>query len=869
MPPSSYAGYAIVAVRLPPRVSIAISVDQLAHWPLVLDAHSTSLDALDLAVPLQGLPLRRATLLLRDPAATSSDLSGLRSSSTFAIWVAPLLDSSSPNGAAFEHGPWSAPAVAQTGPPSRKPKPTDPPAFVSELASASAGGCSTLKLRIPLLGDGCDASTSLALEWRSPKAGWQLLMSLSEERLSSARDDHEDRADADEHDADGEADAASLRGSAVVEVSVPPLTPCEFRVSGVNQVGTSQPSLASGALIAGLGPLSALMAPPVVRPVSSASYALTLGATEAPVTCTAGLEFEVSYRRREEMGWHVLKARWPATALIAEPLRCPDGCSFRARPLLRGVDALSPLNAAVVPSDLMHTPHLPPLKGTAADDGSGGDFDGRVGGGVVRLEVGVAAEAWRDSSFPERRLVLDLARLMKVPTEQIEILEIRQTQGQAARRTPPAAWTSSSDVSANSRSDDIGTAGGDGGEDDGRCRDTPGFDNGSGMGCADYADSWCRNGAFIVGAEWAGGAQFGFPEHSCCACGKPAGEPLGAPSGSLLVTADATEQRGDADGSGEGDGGRIDLEGARRIIFEVRGAARGSPSAGPEGVLMIAAERLDLALNGNADESVPVGSQHLIMAASPTGGDLAATDDHAAAGGTPAPHDSYLLQGTVLVFSAGADEPRALHRRPSPPPLPPLSAPPSAGATLLAIALRVPEHLFTLFRLSAPDAVNGGLTAPTLFAGMLGSSLLCVCYLYCACRRAKEQRYNAYDNEDEDDGDDGLHDERPNLRSARRPCTLMRRGGGGGGRYLAASCGPDAYDEFFGTEEGQAGASESEIDDGRAAGARGTRHRWDVGQQERQMEYMAMAKRLHLISMEEGARRASAGRVLSSSRGTS
>ena len=800
-------------------------------------------------MPLQGLPLRRAALLLSDPAATTADLSGLRSSSTYAIWVSPMLDSSLP-GAAFQHGPWSAPVVAQTRPPSHKPKPTEPPAFVSEHAPASAGGCSTLKLRMPLLGDGCDSSTSLALEWRSPQAGWQLLMSLSEEYLNSA-----------EHGEDGDADA--YRGGAVVEVSVPPLAPCEFRTRGVNQAGTSEPSLASEALVAGIGPLAALMAPPVVRPVSSASYVLQLGATDAPATCTAGLAFEVSYRRRQEMGWHVLKARWPATSLIVEPLRCPDGCSFKARPLLRGVDALSPINAGVVPSDITHTPHLPQLNVAGGD--SAGDLDGH--GGVLRLEVGVAAEAWRDSSFSERRLVLDLARLMKVAIDQIEIVEIRQTQGEAAKKTT-AVWE-------DTGSDEI--AWDEGARDNGRCHDTPGFDNGSGKGCADYAEAWCSNGAFLVGAEWTGGAQFGFPERSCCACGKPVGEPLGA-SDSLPIAADTTKLRGGGDGTN--DDGRTGREGARRVIFEVRGATGGLPSSSAEGVLMVAAERLDVALNGNAGESVPLGS-HLIMATSQADDDTAAAGAglHASGGGTPAPHDSYLLQGTVLVFSADADEPRALHRRPSPPPLPPPSAPPSAAATLLAIALRVPEHLFTLSKLTAPDTIDGGLTAPTLFAGMVGSSLLCVCCLCCACRRARARQYDAYgggggggggggddDDDDDYDGGGGLHDERPNLRHTfRSRALMMQRGGGGGGRYLPAPSCPD--DEFFDTE--QDAASGSEIDNFGAVGERSARHQWDSGQQERQMGYMVMAKRLHKQGMEEGARRASsAGRGLSISRAT-
>ena len=54
-----------------------------------------------------------------------------------------------------------------------------------------------------------------------------------------------------------------------------------------------------------------------------------------------------------------------------------------------------------------------------------------------------------------------------------------------------------------------------------RCTDTTGYDNGSGKGCAHYAAQWCSAGGFRLGAEWTSGVQFGYPEHNCCACGKP------------------------------------------------------------------------------------------------------------------------------------------------------------------------------------------------------------------------------------------------------------------------------------------------------------------------------------------------------------
>ena len=51
------------------------------------------------------------------------------------------------------------------------------------------------------------------------------------------------------------------------------------------------------------------------------------------------------------------------------------------------------------------------------------------------------------------------------------------------------------------------------------CIDTFGWTNGqAGKTCADYAQ-WCDGGTFRVGATWAGGETFNFPERNCCACG--------------------------------------------------------------------------------------------------------------------------------------------------------------------------------------------------------------------------------------------------------------------------------------------------------------------------------------------------------------
>ena len=51
------------------------------------------------------------------------------------------------------------------------------------------------------------------------------------------------------------------------------------------------------------------------------------------------------------------------------------------------------------------------------------------------------------------------------------------------------------------------------------CPDTPAWDNGRGLNCAQYVQlSYCRGG--LVLQNWTVGANFNFPERHCCLCGK-------------------------------------------------------------------------------------------------------------------------------------------------------------------------------------------------------------------------------------------------------------------------------------------------------------------------------------------------------------
>ena len=60
-------------------------------------------------------------------------------------------------------------------------------------------------------------------------------------------------------------------------------------------------------------------------------------------------------------------------------------------------------------------------------------------------------------------------------------------------------------------------------EEKGACTDTPDWHNQFDSTCDDYVkDARCAGKALRKGNEWAGGVEWKFPEHNCCACGKPA-----------------------------------------------------------------------------------------------------------------------------------------------------------------------------------------------------------------------------------------------------------------------------------------------------------------------------------------------------------
>ena len=61
------------------------------------------------------------------------------------------------------------------------------------------------------------------------------------------------------------------------------------------------------------------------------------------------------------------------------------------------------------------------------------------------------------------------------------------------------------------------------------CKDVVDYDNGEGLGCAEYeGQGWCVAGALRTNHS---GPTYRFPERNCCACGKAA--PIRARNGSI------------------------------------------------------------------------------------------------------------------------------------------------------------------------------------------------------------------------------------------------------------------------------------------------------------------------------------------------
>jgi len=100
-----------------------------------------------------------------------------------------------------------------------------------------------------------------------------------------------------------------------------------FRVVLSNRAGVGPAGFASEAVFGGL-PMAVLV-PPVVRPTSSASFAVLLPASAA--SCLESLAWTV-LARLQPHGWQVLGTGLQGSTFAVEQLRCPKlGCEFKLR----------------------------------------------------------------------------------------------------------------------------------------------------------------------------------------------------------------------------------------------------------------------------------------------------------------------------------------------------------------------------------------------------------------------------------------------------------------------------------------------------------------------------------------------------------
>ena len=92
-----------------------------------------------------------------------------------------------------------------------------------------------------------------------------------------------------------------------------------------------------------------------------------------------------------------------------------------------------------------------------------------------------------------------------------------EREAAAAKRESLAAQREAAQEERASARANPHAAGGGGGA----CVDDSGYANSFGLDCVGYeAAGYCRNGAPAAGKEWAMGAEYGHPERACCACGK-------------------------------------------------------------------------------------------------------------------------------------------------------------------------------------------------------------------------------------------------------------------------------------------------------------------------------------------------------------
>jgi hypothetical protein len=201
----------------------------------------------------------------------------------------------------------------------------------------------------------------------------------------------------------------------------------QVRLRAFNGAGNSPPSAPSLPLVCGASQ-AFFYTPPTVRPLSSASFALSWAAdtgnpgAPASSSCVDGVRWDVLYRRTtsnggpsdagksggegggvtreksdhgaEEGEWHLLAGSRSMHALRVEPFRC-NGCTFKVR------------------AHLQHAGDVPPLESTPSHPVSSRRLP-RASAGASRFELSVrSGEGWSELRFGAQ-----LAAVMRLFEEQ-------------------------------------------------------------------------------------------------------------------------------------------------------------------------------------------------------------------------------------------------------------------------------------------------------------------------------------------------------------------------------------------------------------------------------------------------------------------
>jgi len=332
---------------------------------------------------------------------------GLVHNAPYAVWVAPL-------GSFGELGPWSHIAghtKAQNSAPLAPKAPT----------SGVPANCSTVTIELPPPVVGCDAPESYRLDTRlAGELNWESKV--------------DDIIQAETVEVLHPVGKRLVRAGRGVQINCERNSALEARLTAFNRLGSSPASASSGLFVCGTKSMF-FKSPPVIRVLSSASFAISWAADEQSIACVDGIRWDVLYQRvamnsddsaddpsdtqdflssrgnsdqnfldsrddTDVQKWHLLVGSRVANALHIEPFRC-SGCSFKVRAHL-------PLAGAPVIESL---PSAPVSSKRLAD----------IAPDSARFELSLRP----DETWSEPRFVSQLAALLALNDDQFAVVETR------------------------------------------------------------------------------------------------------------------------------------------------------------------------------------------------------------------------------------------------------------------------------------------------------------------------------------------------------------------------------------------------------------------------------------------------------------